>query len=1117
MADGQYKFSISLDDSQFEADIKRASSQFKKLVKAAKKAGYDIDESLTNPFEKIKLPNSLPQQTNEVAKSFNGLGVATQQIVRELPAATIGLNTFFLAVSNNLPILADQIKQVNEENKRLAEEGKPTVSVLKQIGKSLISWQTLLTVGITLLTMYGKDIVNWVGSLFKSKKGIDALKEAQEGLNNAIKENGLGIGDEIVKYKELGEAYNKLGEDMAAKKQFIIDNKDAFHDLGVEVQNVADADKLFIDQTDDFVEALKKRAQAEAARKLAEQKYEEAMLKEHEAKQAETEGPSWWDKSRSSMSYISTTGTGPAAGSNQGAQMQQTAEELHRQRIAEMRLEAQKTASEADAYFDMMTKYEQDATEILEKAGLTPATQDNEAELRAEEQRLKQLTDARIRLMNDARRATTEAELAAMQEGLAKKLAQIDYEYDEEERKIAEREQQLKALNGGQLSDSDAANIAAMRSANTQNRNTAKNAAWDAELAWGADVDKEMADATEALKAELNKRNKAWEDYALEFGTFQERLLATQRRYDRLIAEADTEGERMALEAERDALLAQYEVETSAWAQELVGMTTQQLNKMVDELQAQVDAKQTAFDALDSSNSKEAKDYQKTINELNAKIKKLKELLGDAQGSAGDDSWAESVQVFQNISNAANDAAEGIAEFDEGLADALRGIAQLSGSAINMIGAIQGVTKAFAAGASTIEKASAILAVVGAAIQAVTTLISLFKGSDEVEQTMRQFKELNTELEHFRKLAQIDSVEGTIFGEDAYGNFANNLKVMREASEELKTTQSSFGNIYESQMAYFEKLLAQYQTTGDTVGEKVIQGKIDELKAQGKSYQAVLGSFIVGGSEGQTLADLYPELFAGGEVTLEGLQNLKNSDVWEKLSQKNRDLIDELIADWERYDEATNAVTDYLKDIFGELGNDINDAIVDAFANGTDAAEAFGDVAGKVMENLISQIGYTAYIAPILSKAMEDVKALNGGKDLSAEEYLNALMGIVGETMKAAEGAVENYNEFLELSDKKAEEQGLNTFNGERTAPSKGIAQASQDSVDELNGRMTAIQGHTYSLVNGQRQLINDSAQMLRHLAGIESNTAELKQMRTDMSAMRKDISDMATRGIITR
>lgn len=764
--------------------------------------------------------------------------------------------------------------------------------------------------------------------------------------------------------------------------------------------------------------------------------------------------------------------------------------------------------------------------EQREFAALKNNPEATEAEYFAAEEELKTAKEAYEKLGGVTKQATTDAEkqrkeaakrmqqleydsqqaiIDIMAEGTDKKLAQLDLDYKKRMDAIAEQEAELLAKQGS-LTEEQAAMFKNIR---TGAANDYANAANEALF---GDTDEAAKAAFDKLKAD----EKAWNEYLAEYGTFQERLKALTIKYNEEIAAAQNDAERKRLENERDAILAEYEEQASAWAAELVDKSTVQLNKMITELQAEVEAKQAAFDALDSSDSATAQQYREEINRLNAQIKVLQQQLGKAKNAVKDDNWEDATQVFQNISQAAQDAAEGIEEFDEGLASALRGIANLSSTAINMIGAIQGVMTAFAEGVKGIEKASAILAVVGAAIQAVSVLIDLFKGSDEVEQTMRQFKELNAELERFRKLAQIDSVEGTIFGEDAFGNFANNLRVMREALDELKTTQSSFGNIYEGQMAYLEKLLAQYQTIGDTMGEKVIQEKIDELKAQGKSYQAVLGSFIVGGSGGKTLADLYPELFAGGGVSLEGLQKLKESDVWEKLSQENRDLIDELIADWERYNEATEAVTDYLKDVFGELGQEINDAIVDAFANGTDAAVAFGDIAGKVMENLIKQIGYTAYIAPILSKAMADVEALNG-QNLTPEEYLNALMGIVGDALKGAEAGLDAYNDYLDRADRMAEEQGLNTFNGERTAEAKGITQASQDSVDEMNGRLTTIQSHTFSLVEGQKRLIADSTQVLKHLAGIEVNTAELKQMRQDISLMRSDISDMATRGIITR
>lgn len=1095
MADGQYKFSISLDDSQFELDAKKAAKLFDELVKKAKEAGVQIDSSFQNPFKEINVPASLPQQTNEVAKSFNGLNVATQQIVRELPAATIGLNTFFLAVSNNLPVLADQIKQVNEENKRLAEEGKPTVSVLKEIGKSLISWQTLLTVGITLLTMYGKEIVNWVGSLFKGKKGIDALKEAQEGLNNAIKENGLGIGDEIVKYKELGEAYKKLGEDMDARKKFITDNKDAFHDLGVEVQNVADANKVLVEGTPAVIAALKAQAQANVARKLAEDAVGEQATAEVNAENIREKGANFWDALRSMMSY------NPFTGNMVGAEF------FNEKRAKKEEEKAKEQAKLADAYWKYAEDKAKEAYDKLKNAGITPASGDNEAELRAEEQRLKQLTDARIRLMNDTRRATTEAELAAMQEGLAKKLAQIDYEYDEEERKITEREQQLKALNGGRLSDSDAANIAAMRSANAQSRNTAKNAAWDAELAWGADVDKEMADATEALKAELNKRNKAWEDYLIEFGTFKERFKATQDKYNRLITEAETEGERKALMAERDAALAVFEVQAQGYAQEIANKSIEELNRLAEELQAQVDAKQAAFDALDSSNSAEAQDYLKTINELKAKIAELKKRIGEAGEEVKESNWAEAAQVIQGIASASSEAASALEGVDDELANAINGMAKFANVAASLVSAIAAV----AAASTALNMALGVIGLIAAAIQVVSTVIGgIVQANKEYEQTIENFKALNKELEQMNKLANINSLEGTIFGEDAFGNFTNNLEMMRDALNELNNTQDEL-------RLWRRKSYEERGFGGTFLDLQEFDNYVEALQAMEVKIKDVSGFAEAFGAydEWSTLGEQLPELFAGGEVTLEGLQKLQQSDVWDKLSAENRALIEQLIADWEAFEQSTDAVNDYLKGIFGELGNEINDAIVDAFVNGTDAADAFGKSASNMLENLIKQIGQMAYIQPILDAAMERVKALNKD-ELTPEEYLQQLTTIMRDTMVAAEGSMGELNDYYKRMDNMAEGMGFDTFNQERSAQSKGIAQASQDSVDELNGRMTTIQSHTFSLVEGQRQLVNDSAQALQHLANIERNTDELHQMRSDLSNMKKDINTIATRGIAT-
>lgn len=101
-----------------------------------------------------------------------------------------------------------------------------------------------------------------------AKKEISATERATKGLNDALKEQDLGIGDDIVKLEKLSRSWKDLGDNMDAKQQFIKDNQTAFEDLGVAINNVNDADMLLIERTDDFIEAMKLRAEARAAEDL---------------------------------------------------------------------------------------------------------------------------------------------------------------------------------------------------------------------------------------------------------------------------------------------------------------------------------------------------------------------------------------------------------------------------------------------------------------------------------------------------------------------------------------------------------------------------------------------------------------------------------------------------------------------------------------------------------------------------------------------------------------------------------------------------------------------------------------------------------------------------------
>lgn len=138
------------------------------------------------------------------ASHWNGLNMSVQQVARELPSLAVGWNTFFLAISNNLPMLADELKKARIEYQAMQEAGQKGIPVWKQLTKSILSWQTALVVGITLLSVYGKDIMNWVASLFKGEQAVLELANAEKDLADARKR---GISNSVKERAELDLLY----------------------------------------------------------------------------------------------------------------------------------------------------------------------------------------------------------------------------------------------------------------------------------------------------------------------------------------------------------------------------------------------------------------------------------------------------------------------------------------------------------------------------------------------------------------------------------------------------------------------------------------------------------------------------------------------------------------------------------------------------------------------------------------------------------------------------------------------------------------------------------------------------------------------------------------------
>lgn len=159
---------------------------------------------------------------------FNSLNNSVQQVVRELPAAAMGLNVFFMAISNNLPVLADSIATVRKENEALIKSGKATTPVWRQVLGSLLSWQTALMAGVTVLSMYGGELANWLSVTMRSNSAADLAKKVNGQLNEVRAKGVQNAQGEIAKLRVLYEVTqsetrgkeDKLAAIKALKEQY---------------------------------------------------------------------------------------------------------------------------------------------------------------------------------------------------------------------------------------------------------------------------------------------------------------------------------------------------------------------------------------------------------------------------------------------------------------------------------------------------------------------------------------------------------------------------------------------------------------------------------------------------------------------------------------------------------------------------------------------------------------------------------------------------------------------------------------------------------------------------------------------------------------------------------
>lgn len=596
-----------------------------------------------------------------------------------------------------------------------------------------------------------------------------------------------------------------------------------------------------------------------------------------------------------------------------------------------------------------------------------------------------------------------------------------------------------------------------------------RNKDWDAAFLSEAGI--------ENTEEYLNKQLQAWNEYYMKYGTLLEKIQATKSYYDKKISETEDAGAVAALKAEKNAALAALEVEGSTFVDDLVGKAGEYIDRIKKGIKAAISALEGEYNKLPSSDSKQGEQIRNQINVLRAQLSALEKMdpVSDDEHSESFKKWQKLYNTLTKIKGQFNDIGEAAGG---AMGEVISTASKITTSSLQMINSIKTLAESSAEGieatgetaATTIQKverASVILAIIQAALQIIQSIASLFGDTEtSMERNIREAQELNEELRIMNERARLNAdIFSTIFGEDAFGSYTNNVKALSDAMRDYQATMDKIKNRGKEEVTK----LGSNTGLANLVKKDFIWESVSESIANMMNQYE--HSTLFRNAKYKKLKDLVPELFEeSGMINMQALKEFVegNSDTFKHLTKENQTYLKELVNNWETYEEAVKAANDYLNGLFGDLGSTITDALVDSFEKGINAADAFGEAAGDMLKNLAKQVLYTATIAPAIEDAQKKIDEINRDAGLSDEQRFDALAGVVGDLLDDVIAQQQLGQELWDRLQQAAEERGIDWDEGaaSQQATSRGFQTMSQDTGDELNGRFTDIQGKVTDIRN---------------------------------------------------
>ena len=488
-------------------------------------------------------PGYIDIDTEAVTRKTNNLKLQFSQVARELPSLAMGPQMFILAISNNLPMLADAISDVRKQNELLAASGQKGLPVWKQLASSIFSWQTALVAAISLGIVFGKDIANWVKELISGKKAIDNNKEALENYKKAMLDSQQAAQEEIVQlnllYQAAVDSSKGMNERISAVKELKKEFPQYFKNLSDEEILVGKA----ADKYNELATAIMASAKAQAAKETLiknskeildlETKITEEYKKQELNEIKRTEAVGKLKEGQKRTFFPVSNGVIDATNRNYDRKFKESEEKITewRRKIYDL-TKFNKSLADQVNIEDLLFESNGGGGETGTGSGKTDYAS--------------QLADARIR----AQQTTEKLRIQIMQEGIAKRMALAKQEYDDS---IADIDKQERDT------------LAKMDKARKQGDNIPQSQ-YDAvkESAKNNRVLAEQVYNEQIYQIEQEYRDKATQsliDYNKQYGTYQEKRLAIAMDYARKIAAAETEGEADVLTRERDDKLASLDFE----------------------------------------------------------------------------------------------------------------------------------------------------------------------------------------------------------------------------------------------------------------------------------------------------------------------------------------------------------------------------------------------------------------------------------------------------------------------------------------------------------------------------------------------------------------------------